>query len=69
MARDRRDMPRGLIAPLSQAQLGPLRGLADGTLSDIPGDHRQRLHLELIEERGDGLAVTALGRQRLVADR
>lgn len=62
--------PRGLVAPLSQAQLGSLRDLAGGTLSTVPDDHRLRLvHLELIEDTPEGLVVTELGRQRLIADR
>jgi len=63
-------MPRGLIAPLSQAQLASLRELADGTLAALPDDHRTRLlDLELIDESGGRLVVTRLGRERLVSDR
>ncbi|HTE37659.1 MAG TPA: hypothetical protein VK630_14050 [Reyranella sp.] len=70
MVRDIRSMPRGLIAPLSQAQLGSLRELAEGTLSALPDDHRARLlDLQLIEENSGLLAVTRLGRERLVSDR
>ena len=70
MVRDIRSMPRGLIAPLSQAQLGSLRELADGTLSALPDDHRARLlDLQFIEENSGLLAVTRLGQGRLVSDR
>ena len=70
MARDKRERPRGLVAPLSQAQLASLRGLEDGTLASIPPDHRLRLlHLELVEDAPDGLSITELGRQRLISDR
>ncbi|MCW5733458.1 MAG: hypothetical protein KIS73_05005 [Enhydrobacter sp.] len=70
MVRDVRSMPRGLIAPLSQAQLNALRNLADGTLSALPDDCRARLiDLKLIEENGSLIAVTPLGRERLVSDR
>lgn len=70
MVGEKRERPRGLVAPLSQAQLASLRKLTDGTVSAIPPDHRLRLlHLELVEETPDGLAVTDLGRQRLISDR
>ena len=70
MARDIRSMPRGLIAPLSQAQLASLRELADGTRSVPPDDHRARLlDLQLIEATGGTFAVTPLGHERLVSDR
>jgi len=70
MVRDIRSMPRGLIAPLTQSQLGSLRELAQGTLSALPDDHRVRLlDLKLIEEDSGLLAVTGLGRERLVSDR
>jgi hypothetical protein len=70
MPNEKREKPRGLVAPLSQAQLASLRGVADGTLSSVQPDHRLRLvHLELVEETPDGLAITELGRQRLVSDR
>jgi hypothetical protein len=70
MARERREVPRGLIAPLSQSQLGSLRSIAEGTLKTPPAGHGERLlHLELIEVTPEGFAVTALGRQRLVSDR
>lgn len=70
MVRDIRSMPRGLIAPLSQAQLRSLRELAEGTLSALPDDHRARLlDLQLIEDKGSLLAVTLLGHERLVSDR
>ena len=70
MARDIRRMPRGLLAPLSQAQLGSLRELANGTLSALPDDHRTRLlDLQLVEEDGGLVAVTRLGWERLVSDR
>jgi hypothetical protein len=63
-------MPRGLIAPLSQAQLGSLRELAKGTLSALPDDHRARLlDLHLIEDNSGHLAIPALGRERLVSNR
>jgi hypothetical protein len=64
------DNPRGLTAPLSQAQLGSLRDLASGAVSALPTEHMQRLlNLDLIEKTADGVAVTELGRKRLVADR
>ena len=70
MAREIRSMPRGLLAPLSQAQLNSLRELAGGTLLALPDDHRARLlDLQLIEENGGLLAGTRLGRERLVSDR
>lgn len=70
MVRDIRSMPRGLIAPLSQAQLGSLRALAEGTLTALPVDHRARLlDLQLIDDDSGHLAVTRLGRERLVSDR
>jgi hypothetical protein len=63
-------MPKGLIAPLTQAALAALRGLADGTASSMSADHRARLlHLALIETGPEGDAITALGRERLVSDR
>lgn len=70
MPRDIRTMPKGLIAPLTQAALASLRGLADGTASSMPDDHRARLlYLALIESGPEGEAITALGRERLVSDR
>jgi len=70
MPRDIRTMPKGLIAPLTQAALSSLRGLADGTASSMPDDHRARLlYLALIESGPEGEAITALGRERLVSDR
>ena len=70
MVRDIRSVPRGLIAPLSQAQLNTLRELAEGTLSALPDDHRIRLlDLQLIEDKSGLLAITRLGRERLVSDR
>lgn len=63
-------MPKGLIAPLTQAALASLRELADGSESSMPEEHRARLlHLALIESGPEGDAVTALGRERLVSDR
>lgn len=70
MARDIRTMPKGLIAPLTQAALASLRGLADCTALSMPEEHRARLlHLGLIEIAADGDAITALGRERLISDR
>jgi hypothetical protein len=70
MGRDIRTTPRGLLAPLTQAQLGALRDLADGTLSVLPTDYRQRLlDLALVEETNGIVSVTTLGRERLVCDR
>lgn len=63
-------MPKGLIAPLTQAALASLRGLADGSTLSMPEEHRARLlHLGLIETAPDGDAITALGRERLISDR
>ncbi|MDB5489852.1 MAG: hypothetical protein JWQ58_3567 [Reyranella sp.] len=63
-------MPKGLIAPLTQAALASLRGLADGAALSMPEEHRARLlHLGLIETAPDGAAITALGRERLISDR
>jgi hypothetical protein len=60
MARDIRQSPRGLIAPLSQPALASLRSLNDGTPITLPEDQKLRLlELGLIEETADGLlAVT-----------
>lgn len=70
MARDLRDMPTGLIAPLSQVQLALLRGIADGTYGPVPDEHQARLlHLRLVEQTDAGLIITTLGRERLVSDR
>lgn len=71
MARDIRQSPRGLIAPLPQPTLASLRSLGEGTPFHMPDDHRLRLlDLGLIEETQDGLlAVTELGRERLASDR
>ncbi len=70
MASKEPDNPRGLTAPLSQAQLGSLRDLASGAITALPTEHLQRLlSLDLIEKTTDGVAVTELGRKRLIADR
>ena len=71
MARDIRQSPRGLLAPLTQAALASLRSLGEGTPVSLPDDHRSRLlDLQLIEETNDGLlAITELGRERLASDR
>ena len=71
MARNIRQSPRGLIAPLTQPALASLRSLNDGTPITLPEDQRLRLlELGLIEETADGLlAATALGRERLISDR
>jgi hypothetical protein len=70
MVRDIRTSPRGLIAPLKQAELASLRDLQDGRLTALPEAHRARLiDLELVAEIDGQLAVTALGRERLVSDR
>ena len=71
MVRDARLLPRGLIAPLSQAALGTLRNLHEGNPVAVATEYKSRLlDLGLIEEGGDGaVTVTALGRQRLVSDR
>jgi uncharacterized protein (DUF2249 family) len=70
MARDIRSLPRGLVAPLTQAQLGALRDLSEGRASTLPDDHRARLlNLELVEENSGNFSVTNLGRERLVSDR
>jgi len=70
MARDIRTMPKGLIAPLTQAALSSLRALAAGTAASMPEAHRARLfHLGLIETGAEGDAITALGRERLISDR
>jgi hypothetical protein len=63
-------MPRGLIAPLTQAQLNSLRDFADGAVPSVPDEYLARLlDLDLIAERDGRLAVTTLGRERLVSDR
>jgi hypothetical protein len=63
-------MPRGLIAPLTQAQLNSLRDFADGAAPTVPDEYRPRLlDLGLIDERNGDLAVTGLGRERLDSDR
>lgn len=63
-------MPKGLIAPLTQAALASLRGLGDGTMFSMPEEHRARLlHLALIETSPEGDAITPLGRERLISDR
>ena len=70
MVRDIRTSPRGLIAPLKQIELASLRDLRDGKLIALPEAHRARLFdLELIAEDGGQIAVTALGRERLISDR
>ena len=70
MVRDIRTSPRGLIAPLKQIELASLRDLQDGTMTALPEAHRARLiDLELIAEIDGRIAVTALGRERLVSDR
>jgi hypothetical protein len=70
MVRDIRTAPRGLIAPLRQAELASLRDLQDGKLLALPEAHRARLYdLELIAVIDGRIAVTALGRERLVSDR
>ncbi|MEI6203147.1 MAG: hypothetical protein WCP68_14460 [Enhydrobacter sp.] len=70
MVRDIRTSPRGLIAPLKQKELASLRDLHDGKLLVMPDPHRARLSdLKLIAEIDGQLAVTALGRERLVSDR
>jgi hypothetical protein len=71
MARDIRHSPPSLTAPLTQVALASLRSLNDGTPITLPEDQKLRLlELGLIEETSDGLlAVTDLGRERLVSDR
>ena len=70
MVRDIRTSPRGLIAPLKQAELASLRSLLDGELPVLPEAHRARLFdLALIEDIGGQIAVTELGRERLISDR
>lgn len=70
MVRDIRKSPRGLIAPLSQAALASLRNLHEGAQRELPDDHRSRLlDLALIEDINGSIAVTALGRERLISDR
>jgi hypothetical protein len=71
MKRDIRHSPRGLIAPLTRAALASLRDLNGGTPITLPEDQKLRLlELALIEETHDGLlAVTELGRERLISDR
>jgi hypothetical protein len=70
MVRDIRTSPRGLIAPLKQAELASLRDLQDGKLLALPDTHRARLFdLELIAEIDGHVAVTDLGRERLISDR
>ena len=71
MARNIRQSPRGLIAPLTELALASLRSLNDGTPITLPEDQKLRLlELGLIEVTNDGLvAVTDLGRERLTSDR
>lgn len=70
MVRDTRSTPRGLIAPLTQAQLNSLRDFADGTVPTVPDEHRPRLlDLGLITLADGRLSVTPLGRERIVSDR
>ena len=70
MVRDIRSSPRGLIAPLRQAELASLRDLHDGKLLALPEAHRARLYdLELIAVIDGRIAITALGHERLVSDR
>ncbi|CAN5799522.1 hypothetical protein BH11PSE3_BH11PSE3_34780 [soil metagenome] len=70
MVRDIRKSPRGLIAPLTQAALASLRALHEGSSHELPDDHRNRLlDLALIEENSGRVAVTELGRERLISDR
>ena len=70
MANERRDKPRGLVAPLSQAQLASLKAVGDGALSSLPIEHHNRLlQLELVHETAGGLVITNLGRERLISDR
>lgn len=70
MTRDIRTMPKGLIAPLTQAALASLRALAERTALSMPEEHRTRLRrLALIETSPEGDAITALGRERLICDR
>jgi hypothetical protein len=70
MVRDIRTSPRGLLAPLKQAELASLRDLQDGKLIALPDAHRARLFdLELVAEIDGQIEVTALGRERLMSDR
>ena len=70
MVRDIRSAPLGLLAPLSQAALGALRALQENERYDLPETHAARLlHLGLVERHAGRIAVTALGRERLVSDR
>ena len=70
MVRDIRSMPRGLIAPLTQAQLNSLRAFADGAVPSVPDEYRARLlDLGLVDERDGRLAMTTLGHERLASDR
>ena len=70
MVRDIRTSPRGLIAPLKQNELASLRDLQEGRRNAVPQAHRARLfELELIVEIDGQIAVTALGRERLISDR
>ncbi|MBS0537664.1 MAG: hypothetical protein JSR47_02845 [Proteobacteria bacterium] len=70
MVRDIRTSPRGLIAPLKQTELAALRDLQEGRLLALPSEYHARLFdLELVAEVDGQIAVTALGRERLVSDR
>ncbi len=70
MVRDIRTSPLGLLAPLSQAALGALRALHEQAGYELAEAHRARLlDLGLVEVRAGHLAVTPLGRERLVSDR
>ena len=51
MARNIRQSPRGLIAPLTELALASLRSLNDGTPITLPEDQKLRLlELGLIED-------------------
>lgn len=70
MVRDIRTSPRGLIAPLKQSEFRALRNFAGGVLPMLPKEHHARLlNLELIALIDGRVAVTDLGRERLVSDR
>jgi hypothetical protein len=56
MVRDIRSMPRGLIAPLTQAQLNSLRDFADAAVPTEPEEYRARTARPRPDRERDGRA-------------